>query len=218
MTDRFLPGNRLHLTALMLVAANLLPLAGVFYFGWTVYEILLLFWAENLIIGFYTVMRFVTVYRRTGDGSALWLAPFFCVHYGLFTLVHGAFVVAMFRPDTHDGGQASGLWLPLLALLASHGASYVMHFIGNREYRDKTARDLMGAPYRRVMILHVTIIAGGFVVTWLGQPIHALALLVVLKIVIDLATHRAEHRREREAERRERETGRADSHIFRNWD
>lgn len=210
--------KRAHLTALLLVAANLVPLAGVFYFGWAVYEILLLFWAENLIIGLYTLARFVTVYRRNGDGSVWLLMPFFCFHYGLFTLVHGAFVMTVFRPEAHDGGQALGLWIPLLALLVSHGASYVMNFLGDGEYRRTSGKDLMIAPYRRVMILHVTIVGGGFLVSWLGEPLHALALLVVLKIVIDVAAHLAEHRRERAAERRKRETGRADSHIFRNWD
>ena len=34
-----------------LVAANLLPLAGVVFFGWDAGVILVLYWAENLVVG-----------------------------------------------------------------------------------------------------------------------------------------------------------------------
>lgn len=211
--------NRLLLTTLMLVVVNLLPLAGVLFFGWSVYEILLLFWAENLIIGFYTVARFISLYRRNGDGRVLFLIPFFCVHYGIFTLVHGIFVLALFRPEDHVSGQAAmGMGIPLLALLISHGASYVMNFLGNREYQGMTGQKVMTAPYRRVVVLHLTIIVGGMLVTALGEPVLALVLLVALKIVIDVITHNSEHKRKREAEQRERETGRADSDVFKSWD
>ncbi len=211
--------QRLLLSTTLLIMVNLLPLAGVVYFGWSVYEIVLLFWAENLVIGFYTVARFISLYRRNGDGRVLFLIPFFCVHYGGFTLVHWIFVLALFRPDDHVSGQAAmGMWIPFLALLVSHGVSYVLNFLGGREYQETTGQDVMIAPYRRVIILHLTILGGGMLVMALGEPVLALMLLVVLKIVIDVVTHRNEHKRKREAEQRERETGRADSDVFRSWD
>jgi hypothetical protein len=213
--------HRLLLTTILLVAVNLLPLAGVLFFNWSVYEILLLFWAENLVIGLYAIARLVTLYRRNGDGRTLLLIPFFCVHFGLFTLVHGIFVMAIFRPEDHVSGQAGmSLWIPFLALLISHGASYVMNFLGNREYNRMEGGDVMFAPYRRVIILHLTIIFGGALVMWLGEPVFALTLLVVLKIVIDIVTHHKEHmdKKEAEARRQANPEGREDAHIFRRWD
>lgn len=213
--------SRLLLSSVLLAVVNLLPLAGVLFFGWSVYEILLLFWAENLVIGLYTIARFVTLYRRNGDGRTLLLIPFFCMHYGMFTLVHGIFVVALFRPDDHISSQAGmSLWIPLLALLISHGASYAMNFIGNREYQRVESKEVMVAPYRRVVILHLTIILGGMLVMWLGAPVYALALLIALKVFIDIVTHYREHRVEEEAQARRQADpdGREDSHIFRRWD
>jgi hypothetical protein len=52
----------------------------------------------------------------------------------------------------------------------------------------------MGAPYARVVVLHVTIIFGAFVVAFLGSPIGALLVLVVLKAAFDLGLHLREHR------------------------
>jgi energy-converting hydrogenase Eha subunit C len=53
----------------------------------------------------------------------------------------------------------------------------------------------MGAPYTRVVILHLTIIFGAFAVALLGQPIGALVVMVLLKTGVDLAAHLGERAR-----------------------
>src|SRR5438128_1777645 len=45
------PSYRITPTAVVLIAANLVPLAGVLFFGWSVFATLLLFWVENVIVG-----------------------------------------------------------------------------------------------------------------------------------------------------------------------
>ncbi|MGH2838569.1 MAG: DUF6498-containing protein [Thermoleophilaceae bacterium] len=44
-------------------------------------------------------------------------------------------------------------------------------------------------------MLHLTILFGGFIVAFLGAPIGALIVLVVLKTALDLGLHRREHAR-----------------------
>ncbi len=211
-------GKNLYVSTAFLIAVNLLPLAGVLFFGWSVYDVLLLFWAENLIIGGYAIARMVTLLRRNGDRRVLLLIPFFCFHFGVFTLGHGAFVVGWFRPDDHvSGGAAMSLWVPFLALIISHGVSYVTNFLGKQEYRGLRGEEAMFAPYRRVIILHVTLLGGGWLISALGEPVYALGLLVLLKIGIDCASHVGEHRERLEKEDRIRKTGRADSDVFRDW-
>ena len=51
-------------------------------------------------------------------------------------------------------------------------------------------KELMGAPYGRIMILHVTLIASGFLVQALGSPVAGALLLVGLKLAYDLVTLR----------------------------
>ena len=70
------PRSRLVLLALVL--ANLIPLFGVLYLDWDVGSIVVLYWAENLIIGGYTVLKMLV----TGKLGALPLILFFCRHYG----------------------------------------------------------------------------------------------------------------------------------------
>src|ERR1051325_10696525 len=93
-----LAGLRLSPSALVLVAANLVPLAGVLFFGWSVFATLLLFWVENVIVGGFNVLRMLWAQP---DNPLTWVAkagmiPFFIVHYGMFTTVHGLFVLTLF--------------------------------------------------------------------------------------------------------------------------
>ena len=43
--------------------------------------------------------------------------------------------------------------------------------------------------------MHITILGGGFLIQQQGSPTGALALLVALKIAIDVVAHLREHRR-----------------------
>jgi hypothetical protein len=53
----------------------------------------------------------------------------------------------------------------------------------------------MSQPYGRVMVMHVVLLIGGWVVMLMRSPVPALALLVAIKTAVDLRAHRAERRR-----------------------
>jgi hypothetical protein len=184
-----------------LVLANLVPLGGALLGFWATYDLVLLFWAENVVIGVFQVFRISTVIARRRQWSSLALIPFFIFHYGLFTFVHGAFVVDMLAPP----GEATladaamlllspaGLLWALLALAASHAVSFRVNFIGEEEWRSADPRTLMGQSYGRVIVLHLMILLGSMAVMALGEPLAALVLLVALKIALDVRAHRREH-------------------------
>jgi hypothetical protein len=194
------------LSAWALVAANLLPLCGVLFWNWEVFPLLALFWMENVIIGVLNAARMLAV--DPGDaplwGAKLFMVPFFCVHYGLFTAVHGAFVFSMFGHSKMSGlellepaaraAEDWNLWLPIGALLASHLFSFFWNYLYRGEFRRASLPELMMKPYARVMILHVTILAGGFGAMALGSPLWALLVLLGIKIALDLRAHLKEHR------------------------
>lgn len=77
--------------------------------------------------------------------------------------------------------------------------SFFTNFLGKRKSLTVSPSQQMGEPYSRVMVLHVTILAGGFLGAILGTPVAALVLLVVSKTAIDVRAHLKEHRK---AERR----------------
>ena len=46
-----------NLSLLALIGANLIPLVGIFLFDWDVTFIVILYWIENLIAGFYNILK-----------------------------------------------------------------------------------------------------------------------------------------------------------------
>lgn len=260
-------------SALFLLLANAVPLIGVLFFGWSLLTILVLYWLENGIVGFWNVLKInfargslipnlpempeaaaLAATRTPAQAAALrtaWaqvrqqraampapggraalsgagaiasvgrlgLSIFFTVHYGLFWLVHGIFIFAL--PAFGDGFDidsgrcfdaatgvpmacASGafgdvVWSSVLiggiALFLSHGASFLFNYIGRGEYLTASPSGQMGAVYGRVVVLHLTIIFGAFLVAALGAPIGALLVFVILKTAFDLGLHLRERRK-----------------------
>ncbi len=196
-----------------LIVANLLPLAGVFWLDWDLRSVLLLYWAENVVVALWAAARMLVV----GGPGAVPTILFFCVHFGIFTFVHLIFVYVMTeavdwnRVEWEGSGfqapnkaGASGFptsaffaqlspWA-LAALLVSHGVSFVRNFLKGGEWKHSSVGAEMARPYPRMIVMHIAIIAGGFFIAATGQPVALLAVLVLLKIVLDAAAHVVEHR------------------------
>jgi hypothetical protein len=182
-------------TGLALLAANLLPLYGVLAWDWPVYHLMALYWAENVVAGVFTLLRMVAANPLGG----LVLGAFFCAHYGLFCYVHGVFVVTLFGPQgAHAAAPGSLLAVlaspePLLAVLLmvlSHGWSFAAHALGGLRAGGAELNKIMMRPYGRMVVLHVTILAGGFLGAAAGAPELVLVPLILFKIVADLVLHR----------------------------
>ena len=194
-----------------LILANLSPILGVLFLDWQVFPILLLFWMENVIIGASNVLKMIVCSPSDKRQSAakVLLIPFFCVHYGIFTAVHGIFVIFIFgmlggfiKPGDFTSGPFDilgimdklQLWWSVLALMVSHAVSFAINYIGNGEYKKTDAVLLMLQPYGRVVIIHIAILFGGFLVMLLGSPVIGLILLLLLKTFIDITSHLRQHK------------------------
>ena len=161
---------------------------------------------------------------RGGDVSTLagmkaFAIPFFVMHYGIFWAVHGLFVV-LFLPlitgsiagagavDRFGVGLPFGVASPLdpfrslplvalgaVGLTASHVVSFLVNYVGGREYERTNPISQMMAPYGRVFVLHFTIVFGAALISLVGSPIALLLILVGVKTLIDLGLHLREHLR-----------------------
>jgi len=197
-------------SVIALVAANLVPLVGVFLFHWEVFPLLFLFWMENVVVGVSNVLKML--FAAPSDPvrwlAKLFIIPFFCVHYGGFALVHGVFVIAFFGGGLKDQHGLfpsvdtlrqiviqNQLGWPLLCLAVSHGISFVHNYLWLGEYRQAKLQALMAQPYGRVVVLHLTILGGGALMMALHSPTAGLVVLVLLKTAIDLAAHLRERRK-----------------------
>ena len=101
----------------------------------------------------------------------------------------------MSSPDLFGSIEPRGVAIAAAALFLSHGVSLFVNFPGKEEYRAVSPDQQMTEPYSRVVVLHVTILAGGFFAESFGAPLAALILLVLLKTVIDLLANPREQRK-----------------------
>jgi len=178
-----------------LILSNLVPLIGAMFFGWSVSTILILYWSENVIIGFYNVIKMALAKgeaKRQQTNQRFFLIGFFIVHFGIFTFGHAAFVFSFFGTENPP---FQSLLPALLPLFISHGVSMFVHFIKNGEYRRVSFGTLFFQPYKRVVIMHLTIIFGAWMATAFHLPSLVLVVLVILKISVDIFFHRKEHSR-----------------------
>ncbi len=210
------------LPLISLLAANALPLFGVLFLNWDAFGIVLLYWAENLAVGFYSVLKMalVKVKQPQEHLGKLFMIPFFMCHFGGFTGVHGGIVLTMFgKSDASFMGRTTWpcffaflqillnvfrealsimtpqMRLAVFALFASHGISFVYNYLIKGEYAKTNLGKLMAAPYGRVVVMHVAIIAGGFLLVALKSPAVLLLVLVALKTFVDVKLHLYEHRK-----------------------
>lgn len=211
------------LSIVALTVANLVPLVGVLFLGWDAAAIVLLYWIENLIVGFFNILRMllVKVESRSKLLQKLFMIPFFCVHFGGFCAVHGFFLLAFFKIGSPDEAMApndvwlgpfiflqllysvvmqlwhsrpSGLEWPAVGLFVSHGISFITNFINGQQYLAQKMGDIMMRPYKRIVLMHVAIIVGGLLVMKLGSPVALLCVLIFLKIGMDIWLHAKSHR------------------------
>ena len=206
---------------IVLIAANLVPLAGVFLAGWDAGMIVVLYWSENLIIGFYNVLKMSLVPAGKSHAQATkpFMIVFFCVHYGIFCFGHGVFVFLFFAigrstegfagvgqvSSSALAGTAAQLIWAFLALAASHGVSFVQNFLRKKEYASTTLQRQMAQPYVRIVVLHVAIIAAAFPVMLFQSPAPLLVILICGKILLDLVLHKRSHRPKQGKMQEERE-------------
>jgi hypothetical protein len=194
---------------IVLVIANLVPLFGVIAWGWSVAELLILYWSESAIIGFFNILK-MALARGAMTGSLsvrmpgaqasthdtatasgmlafkLFAIPFFMFHYGVFMGVHLIFLT-VFLIESFTPGLLLAVGLGSAFLFISHGISFLLNYIAGREYLKASPSSLMAAPYPRIVLMQFVIILGAFI----RAPI---LIFIAGKILFDAYAHLTERK------------------------
>ncbi|MBY9066574.1 DUF6498-containing protein [Hyphomonas sp. WL0036] len=182
------------------LAVDLLPIWAVLQFGWGATPLVALYWLENLVIGVFTVLRMAGagVAQVAEKGAAmlagsLFLAAFFCVHYGAFCWGHGVFLSVFVDPQMGFPSPqkllawalGTGAHMPLFlgAIVAANLVFFLVDFIGRGEARRTSLEAEMAAPYGRIFTLHVAIILGAMFAFGAGDPLIGVFFLILIRVV-----------------------------------
>jgi hypothetical protein len=128
------------IAALLFAGFNLIPLYGIYAWGWDAFQLLLLYWAETAILFGCTLAHIACIPRerlgtmvvngKTVPATRAMMVGFFAAHGGLFVAGHLFFLCIVFSGDAfrqlkgvgdflHTFFIVSGAWVPLLlAVLA----------------------------------------------------------------------------------------------------
>ncbi len=197
------------------MVANLVPLVGVVAFGWNLHSLLVLYWLESGVVGLASVAK---ILRAEGEDdpeelpsmsfnersvasligrSNRSIARFFLSHYGFFWIGHGVFVLVFVAIDGIAPAAPRPVAVGAVGLALYHVVSYRANYVDGGEYEHTGPVTQMVEPYRRVLVMHVTIVFGGFVIAFLGAPAGVLAVMVLVKTLLDFRGHWKEHDRAR---------------------
>lgn len=184
----------------LLVAANLLPLLGIVGLGWDSSTLIILYWLETAILGFWLFVRLAiardedlpptknALGQPQPSIGGVGLGLFLLVHAGFFMGIHMHFLTFLAAGEwsrhlsspvafMRDFVLPSGIWLPLAGLFTARGVITIGEIRARRP-----AQHLIAGFYARVVLMQFVIIFGGMVALMAGNAAPLLVLVVGLKI------------------------------------
>jgi hypothetical protein len=184
-----------------LLAINLLPIACIALFGWSAFMLLLLYWAENVVIGAFTLVKMFVAGIAKGPWqilSTVFLCGFFVIHYGLFCIVHGSLIWTLANGAENDPNlkllpgllsepfvDNATLLVSLFLIIAYHLYLFIGFWLWPGRWKQEKLDGIMATPYGRIIVIHITLLVGGFVTVSLGEPFYMVMLLALLKAAMD---------------------------------
>jgi Family of unknown function (DUF6498) len=171
----------------LLIAANLLPVYGVWFLGWNATEAFIVYALETIIVGLLTILKMtvITLVRKKDDWyangsstrqSGIFFIVFFILHFGIFALVQ----TTMFSQSAGITPPGSGLfhfffhWYDyvnknILLMLLAFALTYIvrdfMPFMLHGNYKKQPLMMVMFQPYGRVFIQQFTVIIGSMLLS-----------------------------------------------------
>lgn len=193
---------------IFLIAANLLPVFGVWFLSWSPQQVFIVYCLETIIIGFFNLVRMgiSTAYRKTdiwynGDYQArvsgIWFMLFFLVHYGFFVALQmGLFFAVSGIGDQYNIGffnfffnfpqlVGSNAYIMIGTFMFSYGYKTVSEFVLTGSYKTVPLSIQMFQPYMRIFIQQVTVIVGSMFLVFGAGKIFILVFALV-KIIFEV--------------------------------
>ena len=190
-----------------LVVANLIPVAGIFLFGWDARDVAIIYWLETSIVAILAFLRIWLVQDslKAKLAATCALATFFVLGF----TIYGAWLFYLIgRPL-----MTLGDFIPVLGqyrfavstLFVSHALSFFMYFMTSERASSKALIEL-ARPIGRMMTLHMTVIVTLVVFVLITKSTGAsffdpayryvsATCLAVVKIWSDINSHIRSHRK-----------------------
>lgn len=202
----------------LLVLSNFIIIIFAILEGWSLSNVLWIYWSQSIIIGYFNYKRILKLENFTTENFKLngrsvnptestkkQVANFFLMHYGFFHFGYFMFLNIGHSLSFSENDTGFSFIITILAFIASiitfyfnHKASYELNY--QEDLKGKVnIGTLMFMPYARIVPMHLIIIFGGmFVVSGSidGVSISSMITLIfflLLKTIADVIMHKIEH-------------------------
>ena len=200
--------RKLNQSDFLLIAANMLPVIGCWFYGLSPAEVFIVYALETIIAGFFTLLKMgiVTAVRKTdtwynkgssSNVSGLFFMLFFIFHYGIFVAVQtGIFIevsgigkqlnLSFFAFLSHWPNYFNGnLLYMLFGFIVSYGFNLIWNFIRTKQYQTISMIALMFQPYGRIFVQQFTVILGSTFLAFGADKIFIL-IFATIKILFEV--------------------------------
>jgi len=183
-----------------LLLSNFLTMVWALFEGWQILDVMLVYWVQSVVIGYYNYHRIMDLNEFSTDGFSInnrrpeaspetkkKVAGFFALHYGVF---HAVYLGFMFNHESGEVGLSSvGVIACIVGFALNHRYSY-QHNRERDRHRAPNIGTIMFFPYARIVPMHLTILLAAS----LGSDsVTALLAFLSLKTIADVIMHMVEH-------------------------
>ena len=188
-------------STITLIVANAVPIAGLIFWNWNIGEILLLFWIEAAIIGIYTLVkvgivdRLVFVVRGPFAAFAFAFILFWLLMVTLMISHEVNKIITGVYQKQDYAAIARSLSPAIVAFVISHGVSFVLDFLGKKEYLHFSSEKIAAGFFMHLIPFFAATLIAAFVVSAFGNVIALFLIAILVKLALDIAVHQGDHGR-----------------------
>lgn len=198
--------KKLTIAEFYLILVNLVPLFGVWFYGWDANRIFLFYCLETILIGIFNVFKMLTVIFWGEEVAPknkydypnffrIFMVIFFIFHYGFFVFIQTQifFAISNVMESRSFGVSYEKVWHSLgaeghllLGLFASYYLlDFISNFINNGKYKTAVLEEQMFLPYVRIFVQQFVVIAGGIFLMFKANSLFIL-VFIGIKIIFEI--------------------------------
>lgn len=173
--------------------------------GWSIGEIMWIYWFQSVIIGIINFIRIWTLKEFSTDNFEMngsqpppteatkkQTAIFFLVHYGFFHVVYSVFLWQQMSLTEINWDTLFFVFLCCAGFLGAHSYSFRHNLSRDFKQQKPNIGTVMFYPYLRIIPMHLTIIFGGMATDG-DSAMYVLTMFMGLKTLADAGMHAIEH-------------------------
>lgn len=193
--------RRITLSNIMLLISNLIVILTILYYQEGILVLLIVYWIESVWIGLLNIVKLWMI--KSWIVSRIFATLFFLMHFGIAMAIYIVFVFVIgdvLEPELSAEIKQdpilflwnnSSLLIALASVTTYHIISLIKNYIMLKEYIGVRLSAQMFKPYNRIFVMHFTVMAGVFLLTFLkfSTTIFVMSAIACIKALLDVWAH-----------------------------